>query len=58
VPKHLGSFAIKDGTGKSGGDAVLKACEDWGMSKELPEKVPAMQVFDTCSANTGKIHMN
>jgi hypothetical protein len=52
-PKHLGSFVMKDGTGKSTAKTVVEACGDWGMTPNLPETVPAMQIFDTCKANTG-----
>jgi hypothetical protein len=55
VPKHLGSFRLEDGTGESGAKAVVGALDDWGMTIGDPEKVPGMQVVDTCSVNTGKV---
>jgi hypothetical protein len=53
-PKHLGSFVMKDGTGKSTATTIETALADWGMTPNLPETMPALQVFDTCAANTGK----
>jgi hypothetical protein len=39
--KQIGSLIIKDGTGMSTADGVVKVGKEWGISADNPDSVPA-----------------
>lgn len=52
-PQHLESELLSRGTGECIAEGVRKACHKWGVSADKPETIPAIQLFDTTSSNTG-----